>query len=544
MSATGDLPRLEAIIDASGVAPLIESRLPIGVRPRQLSVRTLLIGILATLTDGRPAHLARIHQALICLPKADKRRLGVIASWKSGPHELTYRQTERTFALVNKTLSKERPDGQPSQILSEVMDRLLEGSVTVLGTPENSSLAIDWSDYESFARPPRKRGAQAQGSDGQPAQNAASAPRPADGEDTVGQAARPQQDENEQASCADPEAAWGHRNTNHPGKNETLFGYYLQAVTVVKEEHGPQSPELVRRIQLASCKHDPPAMIIPVTQRMHKDGIQIGDLLADSGYSYREPQTFAIPARALGANLVIDLHPNDRGMKGTHEGAILANGNLYCPATPKALFELRPPAPAATEQELAAHDQKTEELSRYKLSPLTAADQDGYRRLACPAAKGKLRCPHKPASITLSHKRPTITSPPEHPPPCCAQQTITVPASVNAKTQQKHDYPSKAHRASYARRSAAERSFSQVCDPASNDIKRGWCRLMGLTGPALFLACAFIVANIRTTNAFTARQAENERRAACGLPPRRRHRRRRSLHDLTSQANAPPAITA
>ncbi|MHB1889443.1 MAG: hypothetical protein ACYCUF_01010 [Acidimicrobiales bacterium] len=35
------------------------------------------------------------------------------------------------------------------------------------------------------------------------------------------------------------------------------------------------------------------------------------------------------------------------------------------------------------------------------------------------------------------------------------QQTITVPPSVNAKTAQRHDYPSKTWRASFARRSAA-----------------------------------------------------------------------------------------
>jgi hypothetical protein len=32
------------VIDASGVAPRIEALLPIGVRPRQLRVRTLLTG--------------------------------------------------------------------------------------------------------------------------------------------------------------------------------------------------------------------------------------------------------------------------------------------------------------------------------------------------------------------------------------------------------------------------------------------------------------------------------------------------------------------
>jgi hypothetical protein len=42
---------------------------------------------------------------------------------------------------------------------------------------------------------------------------------------------------------------------------------------------------------------------------------------------------------------------------------------------------------------------------------------------------------------------------------------------------QKHDYPSATHRRSYARRTAAERGFSTIKDPASNTIARGWCRL-------------------------------------------------------------------
>ena len=39
---------LEAVIDASGVAPRIEAALPTGVRPRQLKVRTLLAGMCLT----------------------------------------------------------------------------------------------------------------------------------------------------------------------------------------------------------------------------------------------------------------------------------------------------------------------------------------------------------------------------------------------------------------------------------------------------------------------------------------------------------------
>ena len=108
------LAAFEEIIDASGAAPRIEAMLPAGVRPRQLSVRTLLAGMCLTQADHRPAHLTRVHQALTSLPEDEQRRLGVIADWKHGPHQLTYRQTERTFGLVTAALGKDQPDGLPS----------------------------------------------------------------------------------------------------------------------------------------------------------------------------------------------------------------------------------------------------------------------------------------------------------------------------------------------------------------------------------------------------------------------------------------------
>jgi hypothetical protein len=155
----------------------------------------------------------------------------------------------------------------------------------------------------------------------------------------------------------------------------------------------------------------------------------------------------------------------------------------------------------------------------------------------CPAAMGKARCPLRPESLSLDYQRPQILTPPEHPPPCCTQQTITVPPEVHAKTAQKHDYPSKAHRRSYTRRSAAERTFSTAKDPASNDISRGWCRLMGLAPIALFAACLLIVRNQRILTAYDARQDQNLQRAQAGLPPKTRRRRRKTL---TSLATAPP----
>ncbi len=120
------LAALEEIIGNSGIAPRVEAMLPIGVRHRQPRVSTLLAGMMLTQADHRPAHLTRVRGALTALPPADQARLGVTEDWKTGPHLLTYRQTERTFGLVTGALARDVPDGTPSQILARICDDLLE----------------------------------------------------------------------------------------------------------------------------------------------------------------------------------------------------------------------------------------------------------------------------------------------------------------------------------------------------------------------------------------------------------------------------------
>jgi hypothetical protein len=489
------LAAFEEIIDASGIAPRIEAMLPIGVRPRQLSVRTLLAGLCLTQADHRPAHLTRVHQALTSLPEGEQRRLGVIADWKHGPHQLTYRQTEYTFDLATGALGKDQPDGLPPQPLQAACDDLLEASIPQEFKDASTSLAVDWTDLETFSRPPPAKG----------------------------------------GPCADPEAWWGHRKNNLLRTQDELFyGYYLSAAIMMPEENGPAVPEFARRATLSSCRHDPVRAFVPVLTAMPAAGIPLGDMLADSGYAYRDPGAWAIPMRAAGAQLVQDLHPNDRGPKGTHHGAIIANGSLYCPATPRSLTELGPLTRNATREQAAAHDARTAELARHKLGRLTRDDPDGYHRVQCPAAMGKIRCPLRPASMTLDRDRPEILTPPENPPACCTRQTLTVPPEVTAKTAQKHDYPSAAHRRSYARRTGAERGFATAKDPATNDISRGWCRLMGLAPLMLPATTLLIIRNQRILAAWDTRQAKNAQRAAAGLPPKTRRRRRKTLATLAT----------
>jgi len=489
------LAALEQIIGASGIPPRIEAMLPIGVRPRQLKVRTLLAGMCLTQADGRPAHLTRVHQALTSLPEADQRRLGVLTEWKHGPHLLTYRQAERTFGLVADALGKDKPDGLPSQALQAACDDLLEASIPAQYRDASRSLAVDWTDLESFSRPPPHG----------------------------------------TSDCADPEASWGHRKNNLlRSEDELFFGYYLSAGVMMPDENGPAVPGLARRATVSSPRRDPVRAFAPVLTALPGQQIPLGDILGDSGYSHRDAAAWAIPLRAAGARLVQDLHPHDRGPKGTHDGAIIANGNLYCPRTPRTLLEPGPLARTATKEQAADHDRKTSELARYKLGRLTADDADGYHRVQCPAANGKIRCPLRSASMQLDRDRPEILQPPGHPQACCTQQTITVPPDVNAKTRQKHDYPSAAWRRSYARRTGAERGFATAKDPATNDISRGWCRLMGLAPLMLFTTTLLIVRNQRILAAWNARQEDSQRRAAAGLPPKTRKRRRKTLAGLAA----------
>jgi hypothetical protein len=346
------------------------------VRRRQLTVRTLLAGMCLAAADHRPAHLTRVHQVLTSLPGDDQRRLGVTADWKNGPHLLTCRQTEYTFGLVADAAGKDEPDGLPSDSLQHTCDTLLEASIPGQFKDTSTSLAVDWTDLDSFSRPP-PRGT---------------------------------------SDCAGPGASWGHRENNLlRSQDELYWGWYLSAGVMAAEENGPAVPGFARRATVSSCRHDPVRAFVPVLTALPGQGIPLGDILDDSGYAHRDADAWALPLRQAGAQLVQDLHPHDRGPKGTHQGAIIANGNLYCPCTPRTLTELGPLARTATKEQAADHDRKTAELARYKLGRITSDDADGYHRVACPAATGKTRCPLRPSSMTLDRSRPEILNPPQHP---------------------------------------------------------------------------------------------------------------------------------
>ncbi len=465
------------------------------MRPRQLKVRTLLAGMCLAQADHRPAHLTRVHQALTSLPEDDQ----------AARHHRGLEDTARTSSPTgrpntpsawSRTRSpKTSPTGCPPQLCRRICDDLLEASIPEEFKDASTSLAVDWTDLESFSRPPPHG----------------------------------------TSDCADPEASWGHRKNNLlRSEDELFYGYYLSAGIMTPEENGPAVPELARRATLSSCRHDPVRAFAPVLTAMPGQGIPLGDILDDSGYAHRDAGAWAIP---LGPPAPSSSRTSTRTTAARKAPTTARSSPTATCTAPRHRARCwssgRSPAPPPKNRPRTT-TARPPSWPGYKLGRLTADDPDGYHRVQCPAAMGKIRCPLRPASMTLDRDRPEILQPPEHPPACCAQQTITVPPGVLAKTAQKHDYPSAAWRRSYARRTGAERGFATAKDPASNDISRGWCRLMGLAPLMLFTTTLLIVRNQRILHAWNARQEETQRRAAAGLPPKTRKRRRKTLAGLAA----------
>ena len=310
------------------------------------------------------------------------------------------------------------------------------------------------------------------------------------------------------SDCADPEASWGHRKNNLLRcEDELFFGYYFSA-GIMTPDSTPAGPGVRARITLSSCRRPcPRARPRPDRAARRRDRARRHPRRLRLRPPH--PRELGSPAARSRAQLIQTSTPTTAAARHPPR-AIISNGNLYCPATPRALLELRPLARDATREQAASHDTRTTELARYKLSRITSDDPDGYHRVTCPAAMGKTRCPLRPASMTLYRDRPEILTPPEHPPTCCTQQTLTVPPDTLAKTAQKHDYPSAAHRRSYSRRTGANAaSPPSRTPPATTSPAAGAASWPG--PPLLFTTCLTVTRNLRITTAWDRRQEDNAR---------------------------------
>ena len=268
-------------------------------------------------------------------------------SYKGVPEDHRLSHLERQRSGVDQVLAVKR--------LETVTDALIDASVPEVYKNASSSLAADWTDHETWSRPRPK-------DDPQPAN--------------------------------DPDASWGHAKRNAPGAVDHLFfGYYAQAATMVKDDRGKDVPELVRGVVFLAPRHDPAAAMAEELLRRSRNGLSFNDVLADCGYSNRNPENFARVIRRAGADLTIDLHPEDRGPKGTYKGAVVLTGTCFVRAL-QVLFSNWDPS-----KEDPVFQRRRSMTPSPQNSPATSSD--GYHVTLKMAPTGRCARPSWASSVVL-----------------------------------------------------------------------------------------------------------------------------------------------
>ena len=141
----------------------------------------------------------------------------------------------------------------------------------------------------------------------------------------------------------------------------------------------------------------------------------------------------------------------------------------------------------------------------YRLKTIGGARQDnGALKLYCPAstlAKHAISCANKPASqnpslrpgrINIGTALPVINTAPT--PTVCEQSTVTVPFD-EVPFWQPHIPYTVEHDHSMGRRNQVESSYARIKDPATQSVRRGNFRVVGITKVSFVILLAAMAAS-------------------------------------------------
>ena len=485
-----ELRQLEAVVDDSGVAEELEELLrPGGVgRPRDLSVRTFLVGVLYSVQRGG-LRLTNIHQVLTEeLSPTAQRRLGVQFSRPGDPpgrprRTITYDHLSRLLcALATKTAEDEHV------LLERIANRLLEASTGGGPTP-SGDWAIDTTGVDAWSRGNNTNRADPEGT-------------------------------------SDPDAAWGYRTaTMNKGNSKKFFGYDLYGFVSVPPIgiSGEEHPALIRRIELRPASSSEATTTIPALDALTESGLEVNKVIIDRGFSYKTANTWANQLRDRDIEQVLDMHPAERG-RIDHHGIAMIDGWPHCPATPQQLEALNRPGLGSTKKERQHFDTDIEERSRYAMrrtkgwstSPRTGTACERYE---CPAEAGQLRCPHKPHSMAAPAEVPVVLNPPRlaDAPTACTQRTIAVDDTAQPKLRQRHPWGTTKWAKDFGRRSLVESAFGLMSDPLIGGLRRGVFAVVGRGKVLVMLTAIAVIVNLhliakwRTTTASTRWPGSNGR---------------------------------
>ncbi len=468
-----DITRTLEWVDASGVPDVLEQALrPTGRgRPRQLTVRALLVGLKLAVDSAKTACLTDVFVVLTeVLPEAVQHDLGV-RDRRTG-RVITVHQVRRLLESIKNRLDPAATNGSEERparlsVLQQILDDLLAATMPA-EVPTSGAYAVDGTGTWSWAR----------------------------GKDR-------------QTIAADPDAAWGVK-TSKSGKQERYFGYELHAVVRVGRLNDDRPvPCLAERIVVTPASTNCAEAVLPAIARMREDGLRLREVIADRGYTYKTGWSRGL--RALDVDSVLDLHPTQLGARGSHAGARFIAGVPHCPATPKAFDIIPRPERLAASPALEVFLGQINTREQWALRRVAGPDSSGAERYECPARAGKVRCPLVEQSMAQPVTLPKVLEPPERSAhKCCSQRTVTVPGDVDYKSRQRHYWGSRDWISSFSRRSRVEGWFGNVKDRSREALGRGAFRVMGLCKSSLILGIYAAATNLRLLEAWATKVGLSE----------------------------------
>lgn len=494
-------------------------------RPRSLSVKAILAALILLALDDRPLILTSVTKLLYFqLSPAQKERLGIKGKVDDdGEFEAAYRRVRYSFHLIcaevdpsllpknicveNETfLARTRPleEAEISARVARLLglcNSLLDQSVKLMKAGELScydgSIGLDATAVALFSRGPSKT----------------------------------------KGTCAsDPDGGWyvregDHRDSeDHKGRRKTKIAWALEATIATMAQlnsgSGPKHPNLAIGFTMSKPGIDPGAMGIKVLTSIAARGYRPGYVGADRAYSGANPQGFHLPLKALGYSLVMDYRIDQLGRQMSSGGALLVEGNWYCPKMPEPLIdatiELR-----NGKIDRDGYQQHIAARQRYGLRRKQGPDQDGYERWSCPAVGKypKLACACRPGRPSHRELGIKVIGPEEGlRPAICRQGAITIATDVGVRYRQELRFASEEWHQRYATlRNSIEGLNGYVKDPCHEALSQpGRRRVRGIAAQSIFVAVLLMAANVRKIESFRNSQARMQK-------PQRPKRRRTTL---------------
>lgn len=530
-----EVTKARQVVDDSGVVAVLSARLDSTVgRPRSLSITGLLVAlVLNAMQRHHRAHLIQVAKTLNALTGQQFADLGV-RDWD--PDE-AYQRVDRLFNKLAAALEETWQatiDGRETTIDAQwFANRMLRAAIDH-DLLTSRTVAIDGTAIETNAR--LHHGGDTLAFDGDAhtrisAEMTGSAPTNGNGasdatSDRV--AVLGSGPDGRNIYTRDPDARGGYRTATNSRKGGLYVGYELHLAVATREltstNHidqavlGEDQPAFITTAQLSPAgSHRGDALRQPLLDAAH-EGLPIDEVLMDPGYSLCRPETFLLPLRQAGIELVFRPASHQRRRQQISDDIVLLDGQPYSTHLPDGLGGNPNDAPlpmtprGANSDTRERHEAAFNRRARYRYSRHTKPDGDGHARYKCPYCAGRL---WNRQQRRRTRNNNAVLAPFRHGAQACCAGTTTLDAATTA-LDQRIPCGTTAWATSYSRLQVVENANSML-KGSYVDADRTFLRVLGLTKKAILLGATLAGINLEVARRHRAKHtspaAPNGRRS-------------------------------